>query len=272
LFGNSNISIFTEVTCTASNNAPYFNNILTSYGGGSYWQFSEDSAGTGGGEPGFYFDYGGAGAFHADATPINVPGTNLIAMGIGNGTESAVANGGTVVTASGPFVSGNNLAYIGRNRISDEFFNGYIQRICVWNTRLPDATLQALTAGTISPESVPGLQYDLNFATGSYLFTGYTVGEAAVGNAVYDYTGTKSGAWSYYDPPPSRALGPCVGQTVVFNSTLGIQPGWIIGVNADGTVNLQTWSLSGSGNPTEVPFDQTQTVVNSWCYPDPAVN
>ena len=44
-------------------------------------------------------------------------------------------------------VDGSSLTYnLGRGQFAKSFFHGYFRRLVVWNTRLSDTALQALTA------------------------------------------------------------------------------------------------------------------------------
>ena len=69
------------------------------------------------------------------------------AYGARNGDHRACFNGTLAASGSGLFapLSSNNL-YIGGNHISTDVLNGTLSRLTYWPTRLPDATLQALTA------------------------------------------------------------------------------------------------------------------------------
>lgn len=59
-------------------------------------------------------------------------------------SESVVANNGTVATGSNA-VTTNTTVSIGAMSGSVLWLNGYLQRSSFWNSRLPDATLKALT-------------------------------------------------------------------------------------------------------------------------------
>lgn len=58
--------------------------------------------------------------------------------------DSIVADNGTVATSANVMVPTSNIQ-IGARSSSASFVNGYIQRLSVWNSRLPDASLKALT-------------------------------------------------------------------------------------------------------------------------------
>ncbi len=61
--------------------------------------------------------------------------------------RSLVANNGTVATDAQIQSSVGTTASLGiRNTGGGAGYNGYIKRFSIWNTRLPDATLKALTA------------------------------------------------------------------------------------------------------------------------------
>jgi hypothetical protein len=74
---------------------------------------------------------------------------------------AASFNGGTSTTqASGATPSGLNRLQLGA--YNSQFLNGHIRQIVYFNTRLPNAQLEALTAPSLA------LPLDLNFVTPSY--------------------------------------------------------------------------------------------------------
>lgn len=59
--------------------------------------------------------------------------------------RSICLNAGTVASGVGAFPVTTN-AGIGTSGLNGDIFNGHVRRVLYWNTRLPNATLQALTA------------------------------------------------------------------------------------------------------------------------------
>lgn len=72
-------------------------------------------------------------------------GATIAAVGWDANGRSVVGNNGTVASNSQIFTGTQNQPYIGSADGSSVFYNGYIQRITSWPSRLPDATLKALT-------------------------------------------------------------------------------------------------------------------------------
>jgi hypothetical protein len=81
------------------------------------------------------------------ATGMSITANNKASAAYVNGASSAiVVNGGTVVEAATDYNIGTPAAlYIGDNG-GASWINGHIQSITYYNTRLPNATLQSLTA------------------------------------------------------------------------------------------------------------------------------
>ena len=67
-----------------------------------------------------------------------------VASGQSSGGRSLVGGGGTVATDA--FSAVSTSPAIGRGTDANSTTYGYIRRLAVWNSRLADATLQALTA------------------------------------------------------------------------------------------------------------------------------
>ncbi len=61
------------------------------------------------------------------------------------GQRSVVGGGGTVATDASTAIAMGSPGYIG-SEAGNYFMSGYFRRIIVWNSKLADATLQALTA------------------------------------------------------------------------------------------------------------------------------
>jgi hypothetical protein len=71
-------------------------------------------------------------------------------------------NGGTVVTDTSGSVASPTELKIGRLTSVSEYLNGHIRQIAYFNSRLPNAQLQALTAPPLTSPLF------MNFTTGSY--------------------------------------------------------------------------------------------------------
>jgi hypothetical protein len=83
----------------------------------------------------------------ANAVSANTPFKGATAYDASN--KNAVLNGGTVATearsASIPLTPASSIQ-LGSDRTIASFLNGHIRQIAYFNTRLPDAQLQALTS------------------------------------------------------------------------------------------------------------------------------
>lgn len=91
--------------------------------------------------------------FNGGATQVNLIDTGKVSAGVPFATAAAYAlnnyalttNGGAVLTDTSATVPTAIALGIG-SRSSNLFYNGHIRQIAYYNTRLPNATLQALTA------------------------------------------------------------------------------------------------------------------------------
>jgi hypothetical protein len=73
---------------------------------------------------------------------------------------------------------------------------------------------------------------------------------------------------------PDKGAGPQLTQDVLYQvtGTHVIVPGTINGINADGTVNIISWSPGSTGNdrasvPYAASLDRTAASDNKWTYP-----
>ena len=90
----------------------------------------------------------------------NVP---FKAAGAYKTTDYAVAlNGGPITTNNAALVNTANALYIGRLNTGANYLNGHIRTIAYFNTRLPNAQLQTLTAPSLATT------LSLDFTSGSY--------------------------------------------------------------------------------------------------------
>ena len=77
---------------------------------------------------------------------LDVPNAFKAGVAYSGTTGSVVANNGTVATGTNAWTSTNNPSRIGGSSAGmANAYDGYIRRIDVYNSRLPDATLKALT-------------------------------------------------------------------------------------------------------------------------------
>jgi hypothetical protein len=89
--------------------------------------------------------YNGTSAFNAlGSVPLNTPFKAAGAYKTAN--YGVVLNGGAVVANTDALVNTANALQIGRFSSSSNYLNGHIRSIDYYNTRLPNAMLQSLTA------------------------------------------------------------------------------------------------------------------------------
>ena len=104
--------------------------------------------------------------FSFDAATSNTTPANTVfkAAGAYNAINPAIANlnGGPVATGTEAWAAGAVALRIGGNTIGGRLLNGHIRTIAYFNTRLPNAQLQTLTAPSLATT------LSLDFTTGSY--------------------------------------------------------------------------------------------------------
>jgi hypothetical protein len=114
-------------------------------------RIAELSAGTGARVVDLYFSGGGFtvynGTMATGGTAGLVANTNYkVAAAYKTASYAYVRDGGTVFTDSSALVNTANTLYIGRFNDGSNSLNGHIRSIRYYNTRLPNTTLQGLTA------------------------------------------------------------------------------------------------------------------------------
>jgi hypothetical protein len=100
---------------------------------------------------------------------------NKTSFAYSNGDNAACLNGGTVATSSSPLPVTPNEATIGNQTGTSRYVNGWIASVVYYPQRLPNATLQSLTAPDTAPTGNGLVWGDGNYLiwdTGNFLTWG----------------------------------------------------------------------------------------------------